>query len=312
MALFVLLGLVCLHPAVSSALGLILGLAYALFFTHPKPEFNRRWLPTFLAVSIVGIGFGMNLNVLGQVGLHGIGYTFTGITLTMICGLLLGRALGTSQELSLLISSGTAICGGSAIAAVASVLRSKPSDISTSLIVVFVLNSVALLIFPPIGHWLGLDETQFGLWSALAIHDTSSVVGATLQYGPHALLVGTTVKLARALWIVPVAFTLGYFFQPKDESVDRPAFKKPWFILWFVVAAALVTWVPVLYEPGQWIAAGAKRLFVVTLFLIGSGFSRANFKTLSPWPLVQAVLLWVFIGLGSLAAVYYGVISVQI
>ena len=309
MILFITLGLVYLHPAISSAMELILGLVFGLFFRHPLPEFNRRYLHQFLAVSIVGLGFGMDLGVLGKVGLHGIGYTFTGILFTMGIGLLLGRIFSVSREVSLLISTGTAICGGSAIAAVASVLRSKPSDVSTSLVIVFVLNSVALLLFPFLGHTFGFDQSQFGLWSALAIHDTSSVVGATLQYGPHALAVGTTVKLARALWIVPLAISLGLFYPAKNESGEKLPFKKPWFILGFILAAALVTWIPVLQTPGNWIAWGAKRLFVVTLFLIGSGFNRANLKALSIKPFAQAIILWILVASASFAAIYYGTVT---
>jgi uncharacterized integral membrane protein (TIGR00698 family) len=305
MTLFVLLGLICLHPSVSSAMGLVLGLIFGFFLTHPWPELNRRYLHHFLAVSIVGIGFGMDLNVLGQVGLHGIGYTFLGILFSMLLGLLLGRFFSVPKEISLLVSSGTAICGGSAIAAVASVLRSKPADVSSALIIVFVLNSVALIIFPFLGHFFALDESQFGLWSALAIHDTSSVVGATLQYGPQALIVGTTVKLARALWIVPLALSLGLIYPTKNKEGQKLPFKKPWFILGFIVAAAVVTWIPTLKEPGQWIAFAAKRLFVITLFLIGSGFNRENLKSMSLRPFAQAVTLWVIVATAYFTAVYF-------
>lgn len=309
MPLFIFLALACLHPAVSSAMGLVIGMAYGLLFSHPRPDFNRKWLHRFLSTSIIGLGFGMNLGVLAQVGLQGVGYTLSGILFTMGLGLFLGRLLGTSKDLSFLICSGTAICGGSAIAAVASVLRSKPSDVSTALVIVFLLNSVALFVFPPLGHLLSLSETQFGLWSAIAIHDTSSVVGASLRYGPHALAVGTMVKLARALWIVPLAFSVGALAHSKDSTSGRMAFKKPWFILGFLIAAALVTAVPALREPGEWIASGAKRLFVVTLFLIGSGFNRQSFAAFNPRPFVQATVLWVIVASASLALIYSGTLA---
>jgi uncharacterized membrane protein YadS len=308
-AVFLLLALACLHPAVSSAAGLVLGLAFAAFLSHPWPERNRVWIHRFLTVSIVGIGAGMNLLVLARVGMAGIGYTFAGIVLTLAIGLGLGRALGTPTDLSILLSSGTAICGGSAIAAVSAVLRSKPAEVSAVLVVVFLLNSVALLAFPPIGHRIGLDETSFGLWSALAIHDTSSVVGAGLRYGPRALEVGTTVKLARALWIVPLALAIGAARRGSEPDGRRAPFRKPWFILGFVVAAALVTWIPALAGPGHVVAEVAKRLFVVTLFLIGSGFDRKSLGALSARPFVQAAALWAIISVATLIAVTRGWIT---
>lgn len=307
-SLFIALALLCLHPIVSSAGALILGLFFALLIPGARPEWSRRYAPLLLTWSIIGIGAGVDLRVLAQVGLSGILYTFVGIVFALGLGTALGRLFKTSDGLSILISSGTAICGGSAIAAVSATLGSKRAEISNALIVVFLLNSVALLLFPPIGHFFGLSETQFGLWSALAIHDTSSVVGSALRYGPEALEVGTTVKLARALWILPLTFFLGAVYSRRTETTDpTPAkVKKPWFILGFVAAAALVTYVPALQPAGEYVAFAAKRLFVVVLFLIGSSLSREELKNLNPRSLLQALTLWIAVASLSLAAILAG------
>lgn len=307
--LFIALALACLHPLVSSASALILGLFLAILIPGARPEWSRRYAPLLLTWSIIGIGAGVDLHVLAQVGLSGILYTFVGIVFTLALGTALGRAFRTSDGLSILISSGTAICGGSAIAAVSATLGSKRIEISNALIVVFLLNSVALLLFPPIGHYFGLSESQFGLWSALAIHDTSSVVGASMRYGPEALEVGTTVKLARALWILPLTFFLSAVYSRRTESTEAGSvtkLKKPWFILGFIAMAALVTYVPTLQPAGEWIAFAAKRLFVVVLFLIGSSLSREELKNLNPRSLAQAATLWVVVASLSLVAILFG------
>ncbi|MBC7692951.1 MAG: putative sulfate exporter family transporter [Methylotenera sp.] len=320
--IFPLAALLCLFPVVSSGLALCLGLGLALIFPNPYTDWNRKWIHRLLAISITGLGAGMNLGVIGKVGLQGITYTMLGIALTLALGSALGRLLKTSPDTSLLLCVGTAICGGSAIAAVSSAIRAKPQDVSLSLAIVFLLNSIALLIFPPIGWHLHLTQAQFGLWSALAIHDTSSVVGATLRYGPQALEVGTTVKLARALWIVPVSFAIGFWRARKSttelESSDPSAPhasppaakpKKPWFILGFLVAAACVTWIPALREPGHALEWAAKRLLVVTLFLIGSNLNRSLLKSLGLKPLIQGVTLWILVAGGTLTAILQGWIS---
>ena len=213
----------------------------------------------------------------------------------------------TEPNTSLLITVGTAICGGSAIAAVAPVIRAKSEEVSVSLGIVFLLNALALFIFPAIGHHFHLSESQFGLWSALAIHDTSSVVGANLQYGPHALEVGTTVKLARALWIVPVTLIIGFLTRTQNQTGEGVAGKpkRPWFILGFVLISALVTWVPSLQAAGHQVEMIARRLLVLTLFIIGSNLSRKSLKAVGLKPLFQGLLLWMIVGattLGSLLA----------
>ena len=237
--LFVLLAIATLHPAVPSAGGLVLGIAFALFIGNPFPEVCKNWTSRLLQISVMCLGGAMNLHVIAQVGMHGIGYTALGLILTLAFGLLLGRLLDIHRDTSLLVSCGTAICGGSAIAAVTSVIQPKPAATSVSLAIVFLLNALALVIFPWLGHAFSLTEAQFGLWSALAIHDTSSVVGASMQYGPQALEIATTVKLTRSLWIIPLIFAIAFSRRGTVGKVNCP-----WFILGFVAIAAAVTWLP--------------------------------------------------------------------
>ncbi len=303
-ALFVVAALLCLLPIISSPVALLAGIALATIFGNPWQPYLRDITSRLLAYSIIGLGAGTNLGVIASVGLHGIGYTMIGITVTTALGLLLGRWMKIGGDLSLLVTIGTAICGGSAIAAVSSVLKSRSHDVAVALATVFALNTVALVIFPPIGHWLALSPHEFGLWSALAIHDTSSVVGATMQYGPEAVQTGTTVKLARALWIVPV--TLACSFGQSRVKPDHEAqakLKIPWFILGYIAAAALATWVPVLHDPGQEVATLAKRFLVMTLFLIGSGLTRQTIQNVGFKPLVMGIILWVCAAGGTLVAI---------
>lgn len=298
----------CLTPYVSSALALILGIFLAVVMGNPYIAKTRKLTSTLLSLSVMGLGAGMDLGVVGRVGLQGIGYTVVGISSTLILGYLFGRLLKTERDTSVLISVGTAICGGSAIAAVAPTIKAKHHEISVALGTVFLLNALALFIFPPIGHALGLTETQFGLWSALAIHDTSSVVGASLQYGPHALEVGTTVKLARALWIVPVTFMFGYIYAKgaaKTATADAKP-KRPWFILGFLIAAALVTYIPELRSAGHVVNEIAKRALVVTLFLIGTNLTKETLAQVGIKPLIQGVALWVTIASATLGAIVIG------
>ncbi len=291
-----------LHPAFSSGAALLLGMAIALGPGNPFAAQGRRWAPLFLQASVVGLGAGMNLEAVGSVGLQGIGYTFIGIAATLGTGAVLGRALRVGPNTALLVSSGTAICGGSAIAAVASTIGAKAGEIAVALATVFVLNASALLFFPYLGHALGLDETQFGLWSALSIHDTSSVVGASLQYGPRALEVATTVKLARTLWILPLAALIG-IVRIRGSGAARA--KKPWFILGFVGASALVTLVPVLQPAGSAVAWGARRALVLTLFLIGGGLTRSTLREVGARPFLQGMLLWALVGVATLSAIRF-------
>jgi len=282
---------------------LAIGLAFGLFFTHPYSKQTKSFSKILLQACVVGLGFGMNLQQVVRAGRSGFVYTAVGIAATMALGLALGRLLKVAETNSLLISVGTAICGGSAIAAVGPVAGAKDEEMSVSLGTVFILNSVALLIFPAIGWAVGLNESQFGLWAALAIHDTSSVVGATSKYGAAALAVGTTVKLARALWIVPM--TIATAFIKRHEA----RIQWPWFILFFCLAAVINTYLPAGGAVYPWIVKLARIGLTVTLFLIGCGISKATLKKVGARPLVQGVVLWLIVGVISLLLIRAGVIG---
>jgi uncharacterized integral membrane protein (TIGR00698 family) len=295
----------CLLPMVSTGVALVAGVAVALVFGNPYLAATRRATPSLLALSVVGLGAGMDLRVVAAVGAHGVGYTVAGIACCFALGALLTRALGVPRLTGALITIGTAICGGSAIAAVVPILRPKEHETSVALATVFLLNAVALFTFPAIGHRAGLSDGQFGLWSALAIHDTSSVVGAALAWGGHAVAIATTVKLARALWIVPLTIGLGVWQarRPGGQSAEPGTAKRPWFILGFVAAAALVTFVPSLAPAGQLVAAGARRALVVTLFFIGANLTFASLRAVGLRPLVLGLGLWIAMANLSLSAI---------
>jgi len=309
--IFPLAAALCLTPWISSSLALSMGLVLAISFNNPYANLAKQLTHKLLSLAVIGLGAGMNLGVIGKVGFQGIGYTVVGIFIAFIVGSILGKLLKTPKDTSLLITVGTAICGGSAIAAVAPVIRAKHHEVTVAMGTVFTLNAVALFVFPWIGHSLQLSESQFGLWSAIAIHDTSSVVGATLQYGARALEVGTTVKLARALWIIPVATLIGFLRMKTKSGKDLEAKpRRPWFILGFILVAAIVTWFPELQAPGQVVERGAKQLMVLTLFLIGSGMSRSVLRQVGFRPFAQGIALWVFMATGSLAAIFFNLIAI--
>lgn len=288
-----------LSPPVALAAGLV----YGFSFIHPYHLDAKRLSKLLLQVSVVGLGFGMDLNQVLHAGRSGFVYTAISITFAMLLGWGLGKVLAVKQRISFLISAGTAICGGSAIAAVAPISGASEEEIAVSLGTVFVLNSVALLAFPAIGSMLHLTQTQFGLWSALAIHDTSSVVGAAAKYGAIALAVGTTVKLARALWIVPMS--VGTAMVRKSKA----RIQLPWFILFFCLAAVANTYLPV-FQPAY---PTLKHLGIigltVTLFLIGTGLSKQTLREVGVRPLLQGVLLWIVVAIGSLALIRAGWIA---
>lgn len=288
--LFILLALFCLTPWSNSASALLAGVIFACTLGNPFKDFTKTHTSTLLQYSVVGLGAGMNLKVVGVVGLHGIGYTLTGIAFTGVVGYLLAKMLKTPFILSTLISVGTAICGGSAIAATGPILKADSEEMSVSLGVVFILNAAALFIFPVIGHALMLDQHQFGLWSALAIHDTSSVVGASMQYGAEALELATTVKLARALWIIPVSLGFALFMKSKAKI------KVPWFIFGFILMAATMTWMPELKSTGDIISLIAKKSLVLTLFFIGSNLNLEAIKKVGIKPLLLGFFLWIIVG----------------
>jgi uncharacterized integral membrane protein (TIGR00698 family) len=302
--IFPLAALLTLTPWISSAMALTMGVALALTLENPYSIQVKKYTHHLLGFSVMGLGAGMNLAVVMKVGLEGIAYTIAGIVSAGILGTILGKVLKTPRNTSILITVGTAICGGSAIAAVAPVLRAKHQEVSVALGTVFTLNAIALFIFPAIGHHFNLSEAQFGLWCALAIHDTSSVVGATMQYGAHALEVGTTIKLARALWIVPVAMLVAYLVSKQDKAIAGEAkAKKPWFILGFIIVSAIVTWLPELRAFGHQIEMIAKKTLVLTLFLIGSGLTKETIKSVGLGPFVQGICLWIVMAASSLAII---------
>ena len=293
-------------PGVPAAAALAGGVAVALTVGNPLAGRTRAAAQRLLPLSVIGLGGAMDLVAVGRAGYHGAVTTVVSIAACLGLGALLARALRVDRRTGLLVTVGTAICGGSAIAAAAPVLGAEERELSVSLATVFVLNAVALVVFPPVGHALGLAEPSFGLWAALAIHDTSSVVGAGLAYGPLALQVATTVKLARALWIVPLTLGLGAVERARGAEAGRGKGKAPWFIVGFVAAAALATWIPALRPAGHLVAEVARRALVVTLFLIGVGLSREALRRVGPRPLALGVALWLLMGGATLAAVKAG------
>jgi uncharacterized integral membrane protein (TIGR00698 family) len=303
---FLILACASLIPFVSPGIALMAGIALALTVGNPYPLTTARVITPLLQISVIGLGAGMNLVEVGRAGVHGFFYTVIGITLTMSVGLTIGWLLRTERNTSLLVTVGTAICGGSAIAAVAPAIRAKNHEVSVALATVFFLNAVALFIFPPLGHHFGLGQMQFGVWSALAIHDTSSVVGAAMQYGARALEIATTIKLTRALWIVPVTLVIGILWNRGDDAKSPGKAKRPWFILGFLAAAAIVTWIPAIKPSAHGVFVGAQRSLVVTLFLIGSGLSREALQLVGRRPLIQGFILWVLMGSSTLGAILLG------
>ncbi|GLB52824.1 membrane protein [Neptunitalea chrysea] len=292
---FFTLVLMAVFRWVSPPMALVAGILVAQFIGHPFLHLNHKLTHVLLQISVVGLGFGMNVSEALHAGKQGFLFTIASITITLILGYLLSRIFKINKKTSFLISSGTAICGGSAIAAVSPVIKASEKQISVALGVVFILNSVALLIFPVIGQWLGMSQQQFGLWSAIAIHDTSSVVGAAAKYGEEALKVATTVKLARALWIIPVSLIAPFLFKTKKGNM-----KIPYFIGLFVVAMIINTYVPGMQYMSDYITEIAKGGLTLTLFLIGCGLSASVLKSVGVKPFVQGVLLWSFVSIASL------------
>ena len=301
-ALFVLGGLFCLSPWGSPPVALGLGLLLALLVGNPYLPRTRSLTAKLLQYSVVGLGFGMNAHAAVQAGRSGLLFTVATIGGTLVLGYLVGRVLGLSRRVTHLIACGTAICGGSAIAAVGPVVRASEEEMSVSLGTVFVLNAVALFAFPAIGHALGLTQQQFGLWAAIAIHDTSSVVGAAAAYGDQALQVATTVKLARARWSIPGALGPALAFREKDVKV-----KIPYFILGFVAAMLLNTFVPAVGLVGPWLVKLAKIGLTLTLFFIGAGMSAKVIRAVGPRPYVLGLTLWVLISSISLYVILHTV-----
>ena len=301
--IFVFLILACLTPLVSPSIALALGLILALTIGNPFPEKTSKINRYLLRGSVILLGFGMNLYSVIKAGKDGVLFTIVTIFGTLILGYFIGRLLKINGKTSALISSGTAICGGSAIAAVAPAIRADTDETSVSLGTIFILNAVALFTFPIIGHWLGLTENQFGVWAAIAIHDTSSVVGAGAKYGNEALQIATTVKLARALWIAPVAFMFAYFYRPKHGETNIWQMI-PWFIFLFLAATVIRTYLNISPEIYDALVKLGKTGLTVTLFLIGASLSRETIKKVGVKPMIQGVVLWLVISVVALFAVW--------
>lgn len=298
--LFILLLILCLFPFVTPPIALFSGLVFALVIGNPYSKQSKKASKMLLQYAVVGLGFGMNLQASLAAGKEGIVFTIVSVIGVMLLGVFLTKKMKIDEKTGYLISAGTAICGGSAIAATAPVMNAKEHTISVALGTVFILNAIALFIFPPIGHWLDMTQQQFGTWAAIAIHDTSSVVGAGEVYGPEALQVATTVKLTRALWIIPMALVTSYIFKAKDQKISIP-----WFILFFVLAMILNTYAPLPQMVNDVIGFLSKKGLTVTLFLIGSGLSLGVIKEVGIKPLILGVALWVIIGVSSLAVIMY-------
>ena len=298
--IFLILILVAFFGFVSSPIALLLGFIFTFIFSNPFLEATQKTIQILLKVAVVGLGFGMFIKETLETSKEGFGLTFYSIILTVTLGILLTKFLKIDRKLGHLITSGTSICGGSAIAAIAPVIRADGRVISMALGTVFLLNSIALLIFPAIGHFLNLTQDQFGLWAAIAIHDTSSVVGAAMSYGDEALRIATTVKLSRTLWIIPLSIFSMFLFKTKGQKI-----KVPYFILLFILAIMINSYdvLPTIITSN--IVLISKRLLVVTLFLVGSTISIADVKQTGFKPIILAVSLWIFISIFSLVYITY-------
>ena len=284
---------------VSPAIALLGGLAYGLMLEHPFPVEGSQLIRVLLQASVVALGFGMNLHEVLQAGRSGFVYTALSIAAALLLGLGIGYVMDVSKRPSFLISAGTAICGGSAIAAVGPIVGATEEEMAVSLGAVFILNAAALFLFPLIGFALHMSESQFGLWSALAIHDTSSVVGATARFGATALAIGTTIKLARALWIVPLSLATAVVWKSKARI------QWPWFILFFCMAALVNTVLPQFRSSFGALNHMGKLGLTVTLFLIGASLNKETLKKVGVRPLLQGLTLWMIVGAGSLALILF-------
>ncbi len=297
--------LLLLVPFLSPALALFLGLVVALTIGNPFIKHNKVFTKILLQAAVVGLGFGMNLETALEAGKTGILFTIFSIAITMGLGLWFGRMLKINRDTATLVSGGTAICGGSAIAAIGPVIDAKDKDMTVALGTIFMLNAAALFLFPVIGQWLSMSDSQFGYWCAIAIHDTSSVVGAAATRGEEALQIATTTKLIRALWIIPLSLVIALTYNRKSASSEQQASsakKKisiPWFIFLYIIAMLIATYIPqgeVIYAKTVSIA---KMAMIYTLFLIGTGLSWENIKEVGYKPILLGVILWIIISVLS-------------
>jgi uncharacterized integral membrane protein (TIGR00698 family) len=279
-------------------MALVAGIIFSFFLGNPYPKLSQKAINVFLKVAVVGFGFGINIHEAISISKESIWLTAGSILIVMISGYLLAKLLELNKGEGHLITSGTAICGGSAIAAIAPITGASNQEISVSLGVVFLLNSISLLIFPPIGHFLNLSEFQFGMWSAVAIHDTSSVIGAAHAYGQESLKVATTVKMARVLWIIPISIYSIFLFKSKNTTI-----KIPWFILLFICAIIANSYFSIYDDIKEYIAFSSNSLLIVTLFLIGMSLSIARIRASGWRVLIFAVSLWVIAAVFSLVLI---------
>ncbi len=283
---------------ITPAFALFLGLFFAFIFECPYPKFNKKTSKYLLQASVVGLGFGMNVTESLKSGSEGMLFTIVSVCGVMVIGIMIGYWLHLNRKTAYLISSGTAICGGSAIAAVGPVVKADENEMAVSLGVIFVLNAIALFIFPPLGHIADMSQAQFGTWAAIAIHDTSSVVGAGEAYGPQALQLATLIKLTRALWIIPLALVTMVIFRDKKSKVSIP-----WFIFLFILAMIINTYCNLPSSLTSALVYIAKKGLVLTLFLIGASLSLKTVKAVGLKPFILAVALWVIIGMSSFLVV---------
>ena len=297
---YLILAFLCLTPYVSPPIALFLGLVFSITLGTPFPTFNKKASKYLLQISVVGLGFGMNLLDSVKAGSDGMFFTLFSVISVMLIGIIMGKWLNIGKVPSYLIASGTASCGGSAIAAVGPIAKANESEMSVSLATIFVLNAVALFLFPVLGHWLNLTQHQFGLWAAIAIHDTSSVVGAGATFGEEALTVATTVKLTRALWIIPLSIFTSFYFKSKGDKIVIP-----WFILFFILAMVVNTYLNIPKAITHDIVSVSRQSLTLTLFFIGVGLSRSTIKSVGIKPLVLGVALWFFIAVISLSFIYF-------
>ncbi|WP_166963193.1 YeiH family protein [Yeosuana marina] len=294
-AIYFIIAITALLGLINSPTALLLGFIFTVIFKNPFQAYSHKAIHYFLKISVIGLGFGMLIKETFDTSKGSFVLTSSSIILTVSLGLILTRLLKMDLKLGHLIISGTSICGGSAIAAISPVIKAKSKIISIALGIIFLLNSIALFVFPVIGHWLQLSQHQFGLWCAVAIHDTSSVVGAALGYGDEALRIATTVKLSRTLWIIPLSIFSMFLFKTKGEKI-----KIPYFIVFFIIAILINSYHLLPITITSVIVLMSKRLLVLTLFLVGSTISIKDLKKTGAKPIVLALSLWIFISIFSL------------
>jgi len=295
---FVILCLACLFPVINPPIALAAGIVFAQFFQNPFPQKTQISINWLLKISVIGLGFGMNIDKAVTAGKDGFIFTILSITLTIGLGMLIGKLFKIDQKIAKLISSGTAICGGSAIAAISPIIKADAKQISIAIGSVFLLNSLALFLFPVLGHYFNMSQHQFGIWSAIAIHDTSSVVGAAQVYGNEALEIATTVKLARALWILPVSVLFAL-----SSHTELKKIKIPYFIGLFILAIMANTYIPNIEFVAPKIVSVSKMGLTLVLFLIGSTLNYKSFMQVGIKPVILAIFIWIFISIVSLIGV---------